>query len=140
VARSRACHACAHPEVAGTPTRQAWAERAAQEALEAADRVPIHVQEGLDELGEHRLVRLGSRRAGSPPGSRRPRLLLTGTETFLAQTDHFGVQSTLDQFSDLLVWGLVCVIVVCFAVAVWSVYKNSRGRTRSVTGHRRMGE
>ena len=73
-------------------------------------------------------------------GAAAPRLLLTGTETFLAQTDHFGVQSTLDQFSDLLVWGLVCVIVVCFAVAVWSVYKNSRGRTRSVTGHRRVGE
>jgi hypothetical protein len=60
--------------------------------------------------------------------------------TSLAKSDHFGVQSTLDQFHDLLVWGLVCVIVVCFAVAVWSVYKTSRGRTRSLDGHRRVGE
>jgi hypothetical protein len=93
---------------------------------------------GSIELGT-RLVGLGSKgEAGSP--SREPAPMLLKDSTLLAQTDHFGVQSTLDQFNDLLVWGLVCVILVCFTVAVWSVYKSSRGRTKSLEGSRRVGE
>jgi hypothetical protein len=99
--------------------------------------VPIHVVEGFDESGDT-TQRLGSRWAGSLLLGVRPKLL--AEQKRLAQTDNFDVQSTLDQFHDLLVWGLVCVIVVCFVVAVWSVYKNSRGRTRPLSGQRRVGE
>jgi F0F1-type ATP synthase assembly protein I len=55
----------------------------------------------------------------------------------LAQTDHLGVQSTLHQFGDLLVWGLALFTLVCFAVAVWNIHRNARSQS---SGHRRTGE
>lgn len=79
--------------------------------------------------------------AGSRSREPAPSSAATFQKKRLANNDQFGVQSTLHQFSDLLVWGLVCVIVVCSTVAVWSVYKNSRGRSRSLRGeHGRVGE
>lgn len=57
----------------------------------------------------------------------------------MTQTDHIGIQSSLGEFSALLEWGLVAAIIVCFTVAVWTVYKHS-GRAASVGERRRMDE